>query len=311
MLVFTCSDEYHLKRRTLAAHRAVRTHCSADVAHISGAWYQLPGTAYCSLWTSRGFLITKYANVVVVIVVSLSIFTAVSVSLCSVLERLSRAPPGPPLPCDRATPAPHSGARYYRRKNGKTTPNSASGERRKRAVPDPRFLRTNSNGSSPVFFRACHGQTLVGRAINFLYDGRRPGPARQILRGWAPAQPGPSIFQRMGRGPAQLITLKKNSGPARPGSSFFQKSRPGPAHHMEARPMRHGLYMGRPDNYVGRPMCCPILKGACAYADVIFSLFFSSLCCNARSSSSNSSSTCCCNTRGCCNTTATPSIEQI
>ena len=23
------------------------------------------------------------------------------------------------------------------------------------------------------------------------------------------------------------------------------------------------LYMGRPDNYVGRPMCCPVLKGAC------------------------------------------------
>ena len=47
------------------------------------------------------------------------------------------------------------------------------------------------------------------------------------------------------------------------------------------RPMRHGLYMGRPENYVGRPvyltgrsmgrpMCCPVLKGACACADVIF-----------------------------------------
>ena len=47
---------------------------------------------------------------------------------------------------------------------------------------------------------------------------------------------------------------------------------------MKARPMKHGLYMGRPDNYVGqpvdltgRPMCCPVPKGACAYADeVIF-----------------------------------------
>ena len=57
---------------------------------------------------------------------------------------------------------------------------------------------------------------------------------------------------------------------------------------MAARPMRHRLYMGRPDDYVGRPvdltgrpmgrtMCCLMLKGACAYADVIFlrySLFF-------------------------------------
>ena len=39
---------------------------------------------------------------------------------------------------------------------------------------------------------------------------------------------------------------------------------------MAARPIRHRLYMGRPDNYMGRPMCCPVLKGACAYADVIF-----------------------------------------
>ena len=52
---------------------------------------------------------------------------------------------------------------------------------------------------------------------------------------------------------------------------------------MAARPMKHGLYMDRPDNYVGRPvnltgpligrpMCCPVLKGACAYADVIFNV---------------------------------------
>ena len=55
---------------------------------------------------------------------------------------------------------------------------------------------------------------------------------------------------------------------------------------MAARSMRHGLYMGRPDNYVGRsvdltgrpmnrPMCYSVLKGACAYAGVFFSLFFS------------------------------------
>ena len=45
--------------------------------------------------------------------------------------------------------------------------------------------------------------------------------------------------------------------------------RPGPAHHMATRPKKHGLYMGRPDNYVGRPVCCPVVKGASAYADVI------------------------------------------
>ena len=69
----------------------------------------------------------------------------------------------------------------------------------------------------------------------------------------------------MGRSPAQPITFSKND----------------PAYHMAARPMRHGLYMRRPDNYVGRPvdltgrpmgrpMCYPVPKGACAYADVIF-----------------------------------------
>ena len=43
--------------------------------------------------------------------------------------------------------------------------------------------------------------------------------------------------------------------------------------------MGHGLYMGWLDNYVGRPVdltgrpigrpkCCPVRKGACAYTDV-------------------------------------------
>ena len=107
----------------------------------------------------------------------------------------------------------------------------------------------------------------LARPIKFQLGGPRPGPARRIFRGWAAARPGPSNFQRMGRGPAH---------------HFFKVSaRPGPAHHMAARPMRHGLYMGQPDNYVGRPvdlkgrlmgrpMCCPVLKGACAYANVIF-----------------------------------------
>ena len=58
-------------------------------------------------------------------------------------------------------------------------------------------------------------------------------------------------------------------------------SRPDPPHQMASRSTRHGLYMGRLDNYLGRPMhssrpmdlsraiCCSELKGACAYSDVI------------------------------------------
>ena len=95
------------------------------------------------------------------------------------------------------------------------------------------------------------GRPGVGRAINFYMMGRGPTRSIKFLIGWAAA-------------------------------------RPGPVHHMVARPMRHGLYMGRPDNYVGRPdnyvgrpvdltgrpmgrpMCCPVLKSACAYADAMF-----------------------------------------
>ena len=72
-----------------------------------------------------------------------------------------------------------------------------------------------------VLLRACHGPTLVGRLINVSEDGPRPGPAHHF---------------------------SKIHGPARP-IIFSQVSpRPGPAHDLAARPMRHGLYMGRPDN---------------------------------------------------------------
>ena len=114
--------------------------------------------------------------------------------------------------------------------------------------------------------------TGPGRQAQFSYDGPRPGPVRQIFRGWAAARPGPSIFQRMGHGPAQPITFSNVHGPSRPGRSFFISisARPGPAHHLAARAMGHGLCMGRHDNYVGRPLCFLVLKGACAYADVFF-----------------------------------------
>ena len=70
--------------------------------------------------------------------------------------------------------------------------------------------------------------------------------------------------------------------PARPIIFSKVSARPCPPHHMAARPKRHGLYMGRPVNYIGRPadltcrpmcwpMCRPVVNGSCAYADVIYS----------------------------------------
>ena len=81
--------------------------------------------------------------------------------------------------------------------------------------------------------------------------GPRPDPAHHISRGWAAARPGPSKLQRMGRGPAQPITLSNCHGPVRPGPSNFQKSRPGPARpitfsNVSARsgPARHNFQIG-------------------------------------------------------------------
>ena len=73
----------------------------------------------------------------------------------------------------------------------------------------------------------------------------------------------------MGRGAARFIKLSEDGPRPGPAHHIFNKSRPGPArsiifsnvsarlglaHNMTARPMKHGLYMGRPDNYVGRPV---------------------------------------------------------
>jgi len=77
---------------------------------------------------------------------------------------------------------------------------------------------TDAGGPAPGWA----GRVGLGRAS-------QTGPARQISRGWAAARPSPSHFQNF-------------------------TGRPGPAHHMAARPMRHGLYMGRPNYYVGRPV---------------------------------------------------------
>ena len=114
--------------------------------------------------------------------------------------------------------------------------------------------------------KACHGPTLVdrpgvglGRAgqpgpshfrlvghgparpVKLSEDRPRPGPVHQIFRGWAATRRSPSHFQKLTArlGPAHHF-FRTSLGPARPGL----------VHHMAARPMRHGLYMGRPDNYV-------------------------------------------------------------
>ena len=67
-----------------------------------------------------------------------------------------------------------------------------------------------------VFIWACHRPTLVGRPIIFLYDGPRPGPARQTFRGWAAARPSPSHFQKFTARPGPAHHFLQSLGPARP-----------------------------------------------------------------------------------------------
>ena len=47
----------------------------------------------------------------------------------------------------------------------------------------------------------------LARPIKFRVDWPRTVAAHQRLQPWAAAQPGPSTFQMMGRGPARLITF--------------------------------------------------------------------------------------------------------
>ena len=86
----------------------------------------------------------------------------------------------------------------------------------------------------PSAARPCHGH-----------------PRQQISRGWAAAQIGPSIFQRMGRGPTQPIKFSIFHVPARPINFSKVSSRPGPTHHIfkslgPARPgpARHSFQIG-------------------------------------------------------------------
>ena len=108
---------------------------------------------------------------------------------------------------------------------------------------------------------------LSGRVMGRLWWGF-PGLGR------AGTRPDQSNVQRMGRGLAQLMRFSAYHGPGRPDPAhccFQSLGPPGPARHMAATPMGHGLCMGQPDKYVGRPvdltgrpMRCPVLNGACA-----------------------------------------------
>ena len=91
------------------------------------------------------------------------------------------------------------------------------------------------------------------RSIIVFEDGPWPGPAHHIFRGWAAARPGPSIFSEDGLRPGPAHRISNDIRPARPDPSVFKLV--GPADiHSQARPMRHGLHMGRPVDLKSRSM---------------------------------------------------------
>ena len=123
----------------------------------------------------------------------------------------------------------------------------------------PQTQRSNKAQRSNQTQRSNQGLSwpkLVGQPGVGLGGADRPGPAHQMFRGWAAEWLSPSHFQKIKARPAGPIIFSKAT------------ARPGLAHHMATRPMKHGLYMGRPDNYVGRPTRFPVLKGAGAYDEV-------------------------------------------
>ena len=106
----------------------------------------------------------------------------------------------------------------------------------------PSFFHVVGRGGPSNLQRSRRGPARPG---NFSEDGLRPGPAHRISNYIGPARPGPSILQICRPGPARPMTFA-------------------------ARPMRHGLHMGRPVDLKSRPMgrptgwtmCYPVLKSA-------------------------------------------------
>ena len=74
----------------------------------------------------------------------------------------------------------------------------------------------------------------------------------------------------MGGAPAQPITVSKTHGPARPGPSHGSETHETQDLLGLARQLR-GPGCGFDGPAMGRLMCCPVLKGACAYADEMVS----------------------------------------
>ena len=109
----------------------------------------------------------------------------------------------------------------------------------------------------------------MARPVKLSEDGPRPGPAHQIFRGWAADRPGPAhhMFKNSQPGPAQFIIFSKAS--ARPGPSHGSEAHETRDLYRPARQLRRSAVdvTGRS---MGRPMCCSVLKGAYACADVIF-----------------------------------------
>ena len=78
-----------------------------------------------------------------------------------------------------------------------------------------------------TYFRACHGPT--------------PWASPSVLMWWAAARPDPSIFQGMGRGPAQPIHFSEDGpwpGPRHIFPAIPDPARPGPSHAFEAHGIR-------------------------------------------------------------------------
>ena len=116
------------------------------------------------------------------------------VLVCPVLERLSRAPPGPPRPRDRATPAPHSSPRGPRRKNarrrGRSFVSWVSGVWQiiaiRRLIPEVRSSGSNNHcpslgstvGRSILDVGSlCSNPTLSTFFYPFFSNSESPGPS--------------------------------------------------------------------------------------------------------------------------------------